>query len=42
MLSTYFKLDEFSEKTKGDTAFRVFIDIIMGLLIFLMGFIIAV
>jgi hypothetical protein len=42
MLSQYFKIDELNEKTKGDVVFRVFIDILMGLLIFLMGFIIAV
>ncbi len=42
MLGEYFKKDQMSEKSKGDVAFRVFIDIMMGILIFIMGFIIAV
>ncbi|MFW9900082.1 MAG: CPBP family intramembrane glutamic endopeptidase [Candidatus Thorarchaeota archaeon] len=42
MLSGYFKTDQTIEKTKGDIIFRVFIDIIMGLLLFIIGFIVAV
>jgi len=42
MLKTYFRLDNTSEETKGDIIFRVFIDIFMGFLIFLMGFLILI
>ncbi len=42
MLSEYFKINQKSEKTKSDVIFRVFIDVMMALLIFVMGFIIAV
>ncbi len=42
MLRTYFKKDIKSEESKGDTIFRIFIDIIMAMLIFLMGFLIAI
>ena len=42
MLSEYFKKDQSIEKTKSDAIFRVFIDIVMGFLIFIVGFIIAV
>jgi membrane protease YdiL (CAAX protease family) len=42
MLKTYFKQDKTSEETKGDAIFRVFFDILMGLLIFLMGFLILI
>ena len=39
---TYFKIDEASEETKGDKYFRYFIDIIMGILIFLMSMLVAI
>ena len=42
MLKSYFKRDNASENTKGDTIFRVFFDIIMALIIFLMGFMIMI
>ena len=42
MLKTYFKCDETSEETKGDIIFRVFFDILVGLIIFIMGFMIAI
>ncbi|MFX0134259.1 MAG: CPBP family intramembrane glutamic endopeptidase [Candidatus Hodarchaeota archaeon] len=42
MLKTYFKPDKASEETKGDTIFRVFFDILMGLLLFIMGFLILI
>ncbi|MEE9377979.1 MAG: CPBP family intramembrane glutamic endopeptidase [Candidatus Lokiarchaeia archaeon] len=42
MLSSYFKRDNNNEDTKGDLIFRVFIDILMGLLIFFMGFMIMI
>ncbi len=42
MLGTYFKQDHPIEKTKGDVIFRIFFDIIIGLIIFIMGFIIAI
>ncbi|UCD01277.1 MAG: CPBP family intramembrane metalloprotease [Promethearchaeota archaeon] len=42
MLKNYFKREEKIEVTTGDTIFRVFFDILMGFLIFLMGFIIAI
>ena len=38
----YFKLDESIEKTNGDRIFRVFIDIVIAMLIFLMGIMIAI
>ena len=41
LFKTYFKRDT-EEKTIGDTLFRVFFDILIGCLIFLMGFLIAV
>ena len=41
MFKTYFKRDS-EEDTTGDTIFRIFIDIIMALLIFLMGLLIAI
>ncbi|MFW9971192.1 MAG: type II CAAX prenyl endopeptidase Rce1 family protein [Candidatus Odinarchaeota archaeon] len=40
MLKEYFKLDNKYEKTKGDMAFRIFFDIVMGLIIFVMSFMI--
>lgn len=42
MLKSYFKRDNTSEDTKGDIIFRVFFDIIMALIIFLMGFMIMI
>ncbi len=42
IFKTYFKIDEASEKTKGDKYFRYFIDIIMGILIFLMSMLVAI
>ena len=42
MFKTYFKFDNTSEDTKGDTIFRVFFDILMGFLIFIIGFMIMV
>ncbi len=42
MLGTYFKQDQSIEKTKGDVVFRIFFDIILGIIIFIMGFIIAI
>lgn len=42
MLKTYFKREQKIEVTAGDTIFRVFFDIFMGLLIFIMGFLIMV
>ncbi len=42
MLKSYFKRDKASEDTKGDIIFRVFFDIIMALIIFLMGFMIMI
>ncbi|MCK4479927.1 MAG: CPBP family intramembrane metalloprotease [Candidatus Lokiarchaeota archaeon] len=42
MLKSYFKRDNASEDTKGDIIFRVFFDIIMALIIFLMGFMIMI
>jgi len=41
LFKTYFKRDT-EEKTIGDTFFRVFFDILIGCLIFLMGFLIAI
>ena len=41
VLKTYFRKDS-KEDTKGDIIFRVFIDILLGGLIFLMGFLIAI
>jgi membrane protease YdiL (CAAX protease family) len=41
LFKTYFKKDA-DEKTIGDTLFRVFFDILVGCLIFLMGFLIAI
>lgn len=41
MFKTYFKRDSI-EKTKGDTLFRVFFDILLGSLIFLMGMLVAI
>ncbi len=40
-LKTYFKRDS-EEDTKGDTLFRIFIDIVIGFLIFIMGMLIAI
>ncbi|MCK4380676.1 MAG: CPBP family intramembrane metalloprotease [Candidatus Lokiarchaeota archaeon] len=42
MLSSYFKRDNNNEDTKGDLIFRVFIDILMGLIIFFMGFLVMI
>ncbi|NVM35363.1 MAG: CPBP family intramembrane metalloprotease [Candidatus Lokiarchaeota archaeon] len=42
MLISYFKRDNLNEDTKGDLIFRVFIDILMGLIIFIMGFMIMI
>ena len=42
MLKSYFNRDEPDESTKGDSIFRVFFDFCMGLMIFLIGFMIAV
>jgi len=42
IFKTYFLKDEASEKTKGDKYFRYFIDIIMGILIFLMSMLVAI
>jgi hypothetical protein len=41
VLKTYFRKDA-EEDTKGDIIFRIFIDILLGGLIFLMGFLIAI
>ena len=41
LFKTYFKKDK-EEKTVGDTLFRVLFDILIGCLIFLMGFLIAI
>jgi len=42
MLKNYFKRDNTIEETKGDALFRVFFDIIMGLIIFVIAFIITI
>ena len=42
MFREYFKFDEGREKTNGDRIFRVFIDIVIAMLIFLMGIMIAI
>ncbi|MFW9826977.1 MAG: CPBP family intramembrane glutamic endopeptidase [Candidatus Thorarchaeota archaeon] len=42
MLKTYFKRDKDIEITKGDSYFRVFFDILMGIMIFIMGFMIMI
>ncbi len=42
MLKNYFKREKKMEATIGDTIFRVFFDIVMGFLIFIMGFIIMI
>lgn len=42
MLKSYFKRDEEDEITIGDTSFRIFFDIIVSFLIFIMSFIIAI
>ncbi|MFX1600736.1 MAG: hypothetical protein ACFFB6_09085, partial [Promethearchaeota archaeon] len=42
MLKDYFKRDKTIEKTKGDTIFRTFFDILMALMIFIMGFVITI
>ncbi|MFX1503182.1 MAG: CPBP family intramembrane glutamic endopeptidase [Promethearchaeota archaeon] len=42
MLKEYFHQDNSIEKTKGDTLFRVFFDVFMSLLIFIMGFMVMI
>jgi membrane protease YdiL (CAAX protease family) len=42
MLKPYFKINKKFEITKGDTYFRVFFDILMGILIFIMSFMIMI
>lgn len=42
MLISYFKRDSPNEDTKGDLIFRVFIDFLMGIIIFIMGFMIMI
>jgi len=42
MLKTYFKREEKFEKNKGDSIVRVLFDILMGLIIFLMSFMVSV
>ncbi|MFX0103963.1 MAG: CPBP family intramembrane glutamic endopeptidase [Candidatus Hodarchaeota archaeon] len=42
MIKDYFKFDEKRESTKGDRIFRVLFDILMGILIFIMSFMIAI
>ena len=42
IFKTYFLKDEASEETKGDKYFRYFIDIIIGILIFLMSMLVAI
>ncbi len=42
MLKTYFKREDKFEKTKGDSIIRVLFDILMGLIIFLMSFMVAI
>lgn len=42
MFKEYFKFDERGEKTNGDRIFRVFIDIVIAILIFLMGIMILI
>jgi hypothetical protein len=42
LLKNYFKRNREIEITKGDTYFRVFFDIIIGILIFIMGFMIMI
>ncbi|MFX0035331.1 MAG: CPBP family intramembrane glutamic endopeptidase [Candidatus Hermodarchaeota archaeon] len=42
MLKQYFELDETSEQTRGDKIFRVFFDIIIACLIFILGIMIAI
>jgi len=42
MLKDYFKKEKKIEATIGDSIFRVFFDILMGFLIFIMGFIIMI
>jgi len=41
LFKTYFKKDA-EEKTIGDTLFRVFFDILMGVIIFIMGFMVMI
>ncbi|MFX1366267.1 MAG: type II CAAX prenyl endopeptidase Rce1 family protein [Promethearchaeota archaeon] len=42
MLKSYFKINETNEDSKGDTVFRIFFDILMAFLIFIMSFMIAI
>lgn len=42
MLKTYFKREDKFEKTKGDSVVRILFDILMGLIIFLMSFMISI
>ena len=42
MFKEYFEFDERGEKNNGDRIFRVFIDIVIALLIFIMGIMIAI
>jgi membrane protease YdiL (CAAX protease family) len=42
MLKNYFKRDKKYEETKGDLLFRVFFDFLLGLIIFIMSFIVMI
>ncbi|MFX0006500.1 MAG: CPBP family intramembrane glutamic endopeptidase [Candidatus Hermodarchaeota archaeon] len=42
MLKTYFKREDKFEKTKGDSIVRVLFDILMGVIIFLMSFMVSI
>jgi membrane protease YdiL (CAAX protease family) len=42
MLKTYFKREEKFEKTKGDSTIRVLVDILMGLIIFIVSIMVSI
>ncbi len=42
MLKQYFEFDETSEQTRGDKIFRVFFDLVIGCLIFILGIMISI
>ncbi|MFX1500891.1 MAG: lysostaphin resistance A-like protein [Promethearchaeota archaeon] len=42
MLKSYFKINETDEDSKGDTVFRIFFDILIAILIFLMSIMITI
>jgi hypothetical protein len=42
MFKTYFKREDKFEKTRGDSAVRVLVDILMGFIIFLLSIMISI